>query len=573
MSLFGAIRLAANTLRADQICMQVVGQNMANANTPGYIREEAILTPGPMQRLHGLLMGTGVRVDAVIQKIDRYLEERLRGAVSDRASSETQEQAYIHLETLLGELTDIDLSTSLTDFFSRISDILNHPESIPVRHLAVLQGAALASDINRLAQRVGELRLELDDRVEDVAERINQLTEEIRVLNIRITQAEGGSVSESDAVGLRDQRLVALEELAGLIDIKVQEQPSGGVAVYSDGLYLVFEGIRREVQVVRETDRGMNVANVHLVETDSPLGLTGGQLHGLITARDDILGGFLDGLDDFARTLAFEFNKVFSGGQGLSGFEELTSAWCVEDNDLPLDEAGLPFTPVNGSFQVLVHNKTTGLKQTTDIYVDLNDLGTDTTLNDLAATLDAIDGISAVATAGGELTITADSPGVEFYFANDTSGALAALGLNVFFTGSTAGDLGVNQALRDDPSKFAAARIEDPTDPDGSDDSQTANARILANLLDQPIASPYGDSLSEIYDRLVEETAQGSAITRAGTEGARVFEQTLRGEKLSISGVSLDEEAVQLIAHQHSYQASARLIATIRDLLEMLVSL
>ncbi len=573
MSLFGCIQLATNALRADQIAIQVVGQNIANANTPGYIREEAVLVPGPSQEYAGVLLGMGVRVEAVVQKIDRFLEERLRGSVSERASSETQEEAYIELEGLVNELTDTDLSTSLTNFFSSISEILNQPESVSVRQMAVLNGVSLASSINRLAELVGGLRSDLNSRVENIAERINQLTEEIRVLNVRITGAEGGDVSNSDAVGLRDQRLTALEELAELIDIRVREQPSGGVAVYAGNSFLVFEGSRREVTVAQTSDRGMAVSNVYVAETNAPLELSGGELHGLVAARDDVLGGFLDRLDYFAGTLAFEFNKVFSSGQGLNGYQELTSVSFVDDGDLPLDEAGLDFTPVNGSFQIQVYNERTGISQTTDVFVDLNHLGDDTTLNDLAESLDAIDGIAATIASTGELTITSESSDVEFYFANDTSGALAALGLNTFFTGSTATGLDVNRLIQDDPAKFAASRTPDQPDDDGTNDSETANAQILANLLDQPIASPYGESLSLVYDGMVAEITQGSALARAGAEGDRVFEQTLRGQKLSISGVSLDEEAVRLITYQHAYQASARYIATVRELIEIMVSL
>ena len=91
MSLYSSIRLAANTLRANQIGLQVIGQNMANASTPGYIREEALLVTGPAQRVGGLLLGTGVQVEAVVQKIDEFLEERLRGSVSDLVDAQTQE--------------------------------------------------------------------------------------------------------------------------------------------------------------------------------------------------------------------------------------------------------------------------------------------------------------------------------------------------------------------------------------------------------------------------------------------------------------------------------------------------
>ena len=108
---------------------------------------------------------------------------------------------------------------------------------------------------------------------------------------------------------------------------------------------------------------------------------------------------------------------------------------------------------------------------------------------------------------------------------------------------------------------------------DGGNDSETANAQILANLLDQPIVSPYGRSLSLVYDHLMGDVTQGSALARAGAEGDRVFEQTLRGQKLSVSGVNLDEEAVRLVTYQHAYQASARYIAIVRDLIEIMVSL
>ena len=571
MSLFGSIQLAANTLRANTIAMQVVGQNIANVNTPGYVREETVFSPAPLQRLGGLLLGLGVEVEAVVQKIDRYLEERLRGAVSERASSETQERTYVELEALIDELTDTDLSTSLNDFFASIAEILNEPEDVSVRYLAVLQGDALTTTINRLAQKVTEMRAELNQRIQGLAERINQLTEQIRDLNLRIAEAEGGSTSASDAVGLRDERLAALEELAEIISIQVREQPSGGVAVYSGAEFLVFEGVRREVAVVLESDRGLTVADVHLAETDAPLQLTGGRVQGLITARDDILGGFLDRLDDLAGTLAFEFNKIFSGGQGLNGFQQLTSEFAVDANDQPLDDAGLEFTPANGAFQILVHNRTTGLSETTDIFVELNHLGNDTTLDDLAAALDAVDGISAAATPEGTLTITSDSPDQEFFFANDTSGVLAALGLNTFFSGSTAGDLDVNRILKDDPAKFAARRIGAEPVPGHAPDWETANARLLAGFLDRPLESQNGTTLSALYDQIMGETAQSSALTRLTADAERGFEQTLRGEKMAISGVNLDEEAVKLIAYQHSFQASARYIAVLDELLDSLV--
>lgn len=565
MSLYSSIRMAANSLQANQIAMQVVGQNIANANTPGYLREEVVLTPAPTQRHGGLLLGLGVQVQAVIQQVDHFLEARLRGATSDRAGSEVVEQTYAELEGIVNELGDADLSTSLNKFFASIAEILNQPEDASIRNLAVLAGNQFAEQVRGVARRVQSLRAGLNQRVCDIGARINKLTEEIRSLNIKIAEAEGGDVSRSDAVGLRDQRMVALENLAKLIDIRVEQQPSGEVVVYSGGDFLVSEGIRREVEVVMDADRGLAVAEIQLAETASPLMATSGELAGLVHARDNVLGGFLDQLDVFARSLIFEFNKVFSGGQGLSGYDQLTSEFSVDAAGAALNEAGLEFTPASGSFQIILYNRNTGLTKTTDIHVDLNGAGKETTLADLAGQLDAIDGISAEVTATRCLRITSDGSDQQIAFANDTSGVLAALGLNTFFSGFSARSINVTAALKADPSKFAASR--------GGVAADTQNAVELADLADRGLAGRSGASIRSLYDRLASDLAQGSTIATSEAEGNRVFEETLRGQKLATSGVSLDEEAVKLMAYQHAFNASAKYVATLREMLDRLVDL
>jgi flagellar hook-associated protein 1 FlgK len=565
MSLFSSIQLANNALIAAQVGLQVTGNNIANANTPGYIREEVVLTPAPTQRKGDLLLGMGVDIQGIIQKVDLFLEERLRGARSDLAFGEAQENTYHQLEAIVGELSDTDLSTSLNNFFNSVNDILNQPESTPVRNLAVLQGQTLSDDIARLERRVRTIRVDLNKRVVNAADDINRLLEGIAELNLRILNVEGGGVNFSDAVGLRDQRQSKLAELSRIIDIQAVEQENSSVTVFSNGDYLVFEGGIREVTTAYSADRGLNVAEIRLAATDRKLDSTSGELSGLVTSRDDILGGFLDQLDNFARTLIFEFNKRYSGGQGLSGYATLSSEFSVDDSAAALDQAGLTYTPENGSFQVQVHNQQSGLTQTTDVFVKLNGLDSDTSLDDLAAALDAIDGISASITPQRGLTISRDSLAISFAFADDTSGVLAALGLNTFFQGTGAGDIGVKEVVRSDPGKFATSR--------GGIGADTEIAVELASLLETPLDSQGGNSLADLYDRLTADTIQGASVARAVAEGFRVFEHTLEGQQLGISGVSIDEEAVNMIVYQRAFQASARFIATISELLDVLVNL
>jgi flagellar hook-associated protein 1 FlgK len=565
MSLFGSIQMARNTLRANEIALQVVGQNIANANTPGYIREEVLLSPAPTQRDGALLLGLGVRVEGIVQVLDEFLEERLRGAVSEQAGAETTQQAYAQLENYLGGLNDNDLSASMVAFFNSISEVLNQPDSRTVRNLAVLQGETLTRDINQLAIRASQLRDDVNTRIANAGDEINRLVEEVRTLNVRIANMEGGNISKSDAVGLRDQRLNALEGLAAMMDIRVVEQPSGGVIVYAGGDYLVYEGTAREVEVVQTPEHGFVENNIRIVETQAPLIPASGQLRGLLDSRDTILTGFLDQLDTFSQTLAFEFNKIYCSGQGLTGYSEVTGTAQVDDPTAALNAAGLTYTPQNGSFQVLVRNKKTGATKTTDIRVDLTGMGHDATLASLTADLNAVPGLSVAIDVNGRLTIASLSSDNEFAFAADTSGALAALGINTFFIGESAATLGVNADVKNDPSKFAASR--------GGIGKDTGNAIDLAAFSDRPLAAQNGDSLAVLYERLSGETTQGAAIANTNAESAAVFQQSLHGQKLASSGVNLDEEVVKMMSYQRSYQASARYISILNELLQLTVNI
>ncbi|HJT30439.1 MAG TPA: flagellar hook-associated protein FlgK [Pirellulales bacterium] len=566
MSLFGTLQLAGNSLQAQQIGLQVVGQNMANANTPGYSREQVLLTPAPTQQLGQITLGTGVEVQGVVQKVDEFLNERLRNANSDVASSTAEQQTYSDLEGIVGALQKTSIDGSMNDFFSSIAGILNQPENVSARNLAVLKGQALTGAVNNLYTRVSQERSDINNQVVNMASQINGLTTQIAQLNTQITETEGGDPTHSQAVGLRDQRNEALTQLSNLIGITVQEQPSGADNVYVGPDYLVFEGTSQSVETNYTTDRGLSIAGVNITSTNSPLQTQSGQLAGLINSRDTVLGGYEDQLNSFVGTLANEFNKVFSSGQGLTGYTTATSTNAVTSTTAPLDAAGLPFTPVNGSFQVQLLNKQTGLTTTTNVPVDLNGLDkNETSLTSLVAQFNAINGLSASISPSGNVTINTTSPDLQFSFANDTSGTLAALGLNTFFTGSTAQNLGVNQALVNDPSKFAASTtgIGPGTD----------NAVTLANFINQPLASAGNSTIQQVNDQIVGDVTQQSAVAKSVADGYNTFQQTLTGQQLSISGVSIDEEATNMITLERSYQASAKLISTINDLLDTLMKL
>jgi flagellar hook-associated protein 1 len=564
MSLLGTLQIASNSLFASQVGLQVTGNNIANANTPGYVRQRPVFVPATTQQIGTLSLGLGVKVEGIVQQADRFLTARLRDASSDLASSESQEDAYVQLEAIVGELSETDLSSSLTRFFGAINDILNQPEDAAVRNLAVLEGTSLTDDIGRMNDRVRETRESLNNEISASAGDINRLLSEIADLNVNIVQTEGANTA-GQAVGLRDQRELALSELSKIVKVRAIEQPSGSVGVFAGGDFLVSDGEFRNVEAAYTVNRGLSVATINLTATDAPLTVEGGSLAGNYLARDEVLGGFIDNLDQLAATLAFEFNKVYSSGQGLTGLTDVQSEFAVSDSTVALDQAGLAFTPVNGSFEVKVFNTKSGLTETTDIFVRLNGLNDDTTLADLASSLNAVDGITATVNAGRGLTISTDSPAVEFGFGNDTSDILASLGVNTFFSGTDSQTIGINDLVRSDPSKFAAS--------EGGIGEDSKVALELATFGDRTLESRNGQSLFGQYEDIVAGVTQASSVTQAVTDGFRVFQQTLEGQNLGLTGVSIDEEAINMIAYQRSFQASARVAATINELLSVLINL
>ena len=544
MSIFGSIQMAGNTLQAMEIGLHVVGNNIANANTPGFVR---------------------VEIAGIVQNIDTFIEDRLRGVAGDRASSEVQEKVYRDLESIIGELSDTDVSTQLTNFFNSIEEVVDQPEEMSVRNLAVQAGKALATSINTLNRRVTTAYEEFGVEVNNLATEINSLTEEIRKLNVQIVSLEGGNPTASQAGALRSQRGVALKRLAEIADVSVTENRVGAVNVTVGGELLVFEGTARQVKTDYATNNGRPAATIQFAENNSPLMVTGGELQGIYEARDRIVGGFLDKLDNFASALAFEFNKVYSQGQGATGFQSVTSHEAVGNPALTLDEAGLPFTPVNGQFKLQVYNTATKLTETHVIKVDLDGLQDDTTLASLVDQLNAATGVNAQITSDNKLKITAESAETRLAFADDTSGLLAAIGINTFFTGSSAATLAVNDVVAADGSKFAASNA-------GVGVNVENGLRLIA-LHDEGLSSLSGSSITGLYDQLINEVAQGATVAGSLTDGFKVFEQTLEANAQAVSGVNLDEEAIDMIMLQRTYQASARFISTLSELMDILVSL
>lgn len=565
MSLFSTIQTSANALQVSELGLQVVSNNVANANTPGYIRQELVQSTGPAVLVGGVLLGYGVRADGVIQKFDDFTATQLRDTLSSLESSKTLDNIYGQIEAVFGEMSDNDLSSKLSDFSSSIQDVLNHPANTSLRRLVIERGKSLATDIRSMNSQLVALQDSLNQGVRESATEINRLTERIAKLNTRIVEVEGGGSIKSDAVGLRDEREQILNSLSQIVDIRAAEQQSGSVTVFVGGEYLVSHGLQRKVNVNVDQRGNDSVLEVRLADTDSPLQVTGGRLKGYYDARDRAAGAAFGGLDQFARNLIEQFNLIHAQGQGMSGFGRVTGTNAADDTTAAIDLAGLPVKIKNGEFEIQISDSLSGLTKTHVVRVQVNGGTSDSSLADISASLDSLGGIRASLTPDGKLRIESDTDKITFSFQNDSANFLAAAGINTFFEGNSAATIAVNSIIANDPRMFASSN----TGVGGGTD----NALKLTQAFDEPLERLDGRSIKQSYEDLVVRTTQDINVQSGLTEGLQNYFKVLEGKLLGITGVNLDEEAVRMIFYQRAFQASSRVIQASSELLDTLMNL
>lgn len=566
MGLNATLAMAKQSLEIFGTGIQVAGQNISNAGTPGYIREDLVINAADPFRQGALVLGTGAQISGIQQQIDLFLETRIHSANTEYSSIEERNLIYKQLESELRELSGGDLSTGLNDFLATINNVVNQPNSLPDREFVINEAEKFAAEINSLRLRVNELREVQSVNVENLVKEANELIDTIIDLNPKISRLEASGLLQSDAGGLRTQRYTALNRLSELVPVRYRERNDGAIDVFTGSDFLVLAGTSQQLTLQTDTDRGVVVHEVSLSQTKSTISRTGGELKGIIEGRDDILGGFVDELDTYTSNLIFEFNKIHASGQGTAGFEQLTSASRALDPTATLSstQSGLPFQAKHGSFQIKVTNKTTGLTNTSTINVDLDGIGADTTLNSLSAAIGGVANLSSTVTTDGHLTINASSD-FEFQFANDTSGALATIGINTLFMGSNSNDIQINSVIKQNQQFLATGQGGGPSD--GS------NAVLLAAFAENPIDALGGINLDGYYEKVVGNVAQSSASEAALSEGAQAFRESLFGQREQFSGVSIDEETINVLKFQRAFQSAARLVSTVDELFTILLNI
>lgn len=565
MSLISALNIGKTALATHQAAIQVTSNNIANAGNAGHTRQVAKLTPNTDRTLKpGVMVGTGVNLVSVERQIDEALEGRLRNSISDAEGGQARQQWLGRVEAVFNELGDQDISSRLSEFFNAWSNLANKPQDIGLRQLVISGGLSLAASFRDTRSRLDALRDDVNQRMGFLATQADALCGQVADLNVQIAQAEGSGGAMAN--GLRDQRDEVLKSLSTLMDIKVQDTGDGMVNVLVGSEPVVLASRNRGVHFELEAEGDQLVPRLTAGDDGAPLGVRTGQI-GAVFAMSGQLESVIEEIDTLAGSLIRELNTLHASGQGVEGLTSITATNAVSDTAAALNapEAMLDFVPKNGSFVLHVKQKGSGLVTSTLVQVDLDGAGgDDTTLDSLRASLDAITGVSATIT-GGKLKLASENSTVELSFSQDSSGVLASLGLNGFFQGNTAADIDVRADLKTNPTLLAAAK-------NGQlGDNQTA--RAIAQLETQAMNSLGGVTLKDKYDAMINGVALSVQDASNTAETALTVQETLMAQREALSGVSLDEEAINLMKQQRAFQAAARLVSTVDEMMRTLLAM
>ncbi|MDZ4686319.1 MAG: flagellar basal body rod C-terminal domain-containing protein, partial [Planctomycetaceae bacterium] len=184
----------------------------------------------------------------------------------------------------------------------------------------------------------------------------------------------------------------------------------------------------------------------------------------------------------------------------------------------------------------------------------------------IAASLSGVSNIAATVNPDGTLKIDA-AEGYSFAFSEDSSGALAVLGVNTFFTGKDANDIAVRAALHDQPGLLAAGLTVAGEPDDG------AAVRGILALRDQANQALGGQSINDSWISAAADVGANAASAANRADATRLVRESLDAQRQSLSGVSIDEESINLLNFQRQYQGAARFISVVDEMTQTLLSI
>ena len=401
------LSIGTSALQAAQKALEITGNNIANASTPGYHRQVPVLSSQSAMQAGGISVGRGVELNDVLRAVNEELEASLTQQSSQNGSAQAKLTVMNRLESRwsTNEASPIGRLESLFNTLEQLSTRLQDGAS---RRVVTSTAAATAREFNSLSTDMYRMREGLDRLIITAVNEVNPLTSRIADLNREIQRLNGQGVKPND---LLDRRGELLNQLAERLPIEVHNGGQGQVTVLSSGFPLVIGGKSKDIVMTVNDTSGIAVK---VLGTDESLPIAGGKLGALLEMRNTGLRAYQDKLDTLAREISRTFDAIQTTGVGPDGgFQQLNGQRGTQNVLAKLNAAGLSFPPQAGSLYVTMTNSTTGERTMTELAID----PASQSLSDVANALStAVPNLSAFVNSQiGTLSLIA-APGYKFDF-------------------------------------------------------------------------------------------------------------------------------------------------------------
>ena len=327
--------------------LEIIEHNIANANTPGYRRQSAVLTASVPSSINGADYGIGAGQKGngvTIARIQRFSLEffdgRHRSVSAETKNWEAQSNILSQLEPMLAETTDGGLIPQLDQFWASWQTLSTDPTNTSLRAGLLNDATSLATAINQRATQITQLRSDQNDVVSGQVDQINSLAEQVAQLNGEISRVLSVGEQPNDLLDKRDLALDQLAELSGAVSFA---QKNGEVTVSIDGHMLVVghDSIKLHMQT---SGTDLSVLDVYWADNQKMVPASG-EMKGTLEVRDNILVDQLSGLNTLAAGMINQVNGIHRTGFGLNNatgndFFSGTDAATIAVNPL-LDAASI----------------------------------------------------------------------------------------------------------------------------------------------------------------------------------------------------------------------------------------
>ncbi len=672
MGLNSLLDVAKSALFTARQALTVTGHNISNVNTPGYSRQEVILTEErPVDGSPGQV-GTGVKIEQIRRAVDIFLNRELTASQEGLGQFTVTSDELRRLERLFGDTRGQGLAQQLNEFFKALQDATTTPSQITPRSVVLAKASTLVTTFHQIHTDLTNTRRAIDVQIGVNIGEINGLTRKIADFNTQIKSAE---VSGQNANDLRDQRDLAVNELATRIEVSTLDRLDGTVSVFTArGLVLVDQETTRNLVGVESTDNqglldiGYDIGgNQPSIITDL---IASGRVRGLIDVRDGTIPSVQQGIDALAGSLLNEVNQVHRVGYGLdgstgqdffSGLSVTTKAPSANVGTGSISNGAVTAPSLltfhdyeirfSGGNNYAIVDATTGIgikgnytgttivPPTVDAPLNIVTGANDTlvltvdgttsgsiTLNGaaspgrpyasgaaLAAELESkINADSTLAAAGRRVTVIFDSTTNRLVLQSNSVGgtssvdviggtARASLGLSTGASTSASGTYSDPQTFhidgiavtvsgapaandvldlnsRENAARDVTVALSDPSKLALSSTragvpGNNQNGLALVGLQSKAVAGLDKTTFFDAYRKTATNLGIASQVASQRLDAEEIRHEQLQNFHAQVSGVSLDEELVNLLKYQRAFEAASRMIVAADEMMSTLISL